>query len=229
MRRLISLAFIGALAIIAMLPALRMLVERAGVPATVPPVPVHQQQPVGLDSQPQRPSVVGAMPPSPPVGLSVPTTPGTPAAPPQYDHAPERPRPRLPIVLEPEGPRGGEASASRRRDGNFAFAAMINGNPTTLVFDTGASAVVIRAEDADALGIRTQGLRFTVRTHTANGDALLALTRLATLTIGGITEHDVIAAVAMPGALRENLLGQTFLRKLSEVTVAHDTVRLKAN
>lgn len=64
--------------------------------------------------------------------------------------------------------------------------------------------------------------------ETANGTGLVAATTIDTLTIGSITQYDVPAFVASPGTLRENLLGQSFLRKLQQYKVENNSVLLKA-
>ena len=98
-----------------------------------------------------------------------------------------------------------------------------------MLFDTGASFVTIRAEEAARLGLLIDGLRYSVKVITANGPALVAATQLRTLAVGTITQYDVPAFVAPPGTLRENLLGQSFLKNLRQVTVENNRVILRAN
>ena len=123
---------------------------------------------------------------------------------------------------------GAEASAGRASNGHFVFDAMVNGHPASMLFDTGASVVTLRAEEAARLGIVVDRLRFSVKVSTANGTGLVAATTIDTLTVGTITQHHVPAFVASPGTLRENLLGQSFLKNLKQVKVENNHVILSA-
>ena len=121
----------------------------------------------------------------------------------------------------------GEATVARRRDGHFIIDALANGVSARFVFDTGASNVVVRAEDAQRIGIETKGLTYNVPVSTANGMAMAAETRIATLAIGGILERNIPALVARTGALQENLLGQSFLGKLAGYRVENERLILR--
>ena len=124
-------------------------------------------------------------------------------------------------------PNPGQALVTRRRDGSFLLDGTANGTRLPFVFDTGATTVVLRAEDARRAGIAVDRLSFDAAVSTANGRALAAPTQIASLTVGGITERDVPALVARPGTLHENLLGQTFLDRLASYTVENDRLVLK--
>jgi aspartyl protease family protein len=121
----------------------------------------------------------------------------------------------------------GEASVARRSDGHFALDMTANGAATRFVFDTGASAVTVRAEDAERIGIDTKTLLYNVPVSTANGYAMAAQARIATLMVGQITARNVRALVTKPGALRENLLGESFLKQLSSYRVEKDRLILR--
>jgi aspartyl protease family protein len=122
---------------------------------------------------------------------------------------------------------GGEVTASRDAGGHFSFNAVANGRPLRLMFDTGASSVVLKAEDAAAIGIRPADLSYSVNVRTANGVAQAAPVTIATLEIGGIREENVRAMVARPGQLFENLLGMSFLERLSSYEVRGDQLVLR--
>ncbi len=109
----------------------------------------------------------------------------------------------------------GQAMAVRRSDGHYAFEGMAEGVRLRFMFDTGASTVVLRAEEAARLGLDPAKLDYRVSVSTANGRAQAAPLTLKSLTVGDITLRDVRALIARPGALRENLLGQSFLERLS--------------
>ena len=129
----------------------------------------------------------------------------------------------LPNIIAPEA----GASAARRNNGHFYFDTLVNGRPASMVLDTGATVVTIRAEEAARLGLPVEKLKYSITTATANGAGAAAPVTIDTLTVGTITLHDVPAWVLRPGALNENLLGQSFLRNLRQVNVENDRVTLK--
>jgi aspartyl protease family protein len=122
---------------------------------------------------------------------------------------------------------GGEVITSRDSSGHFAFDARANGQPIRIMFDTGASSVVLRAEDAARIGFREGDLSYSVNVRTANGVTQAAPITLRSFEIGGIREENVRAMVARPGQLFENLLGMTFLERLSSYEVRGDQLVLR--
>jgi aspartyl protease family protein len=123
---------------------------------------------------------------------------------------------QMPSIHYPGGSAsGGETSSRQGRNGMFVFETTVNGTALPMMFDTGASWVSLRAEDAEKAGINVNALGYTLHTSTANGIAEVAPVTLSTLTVGGITRHDVKALVHKPGALGANLMGQTFLSRLA--------------
>lgn len=122
---------------------------------------------------------------------------------------------------------GGEVSVSRSADGQFHFTAIANGQSTRLMFDTGASSVVLTAEAAKAMGFVLAESDFTITVRTANGNSRAAPVTLKTLEIGGIREVNVKAMVAQPGRLSDNLLGMTYLERLSSYEVRADQLTLR--
>ncbi|MDP4025115.1 TIGR02281 family clan AA aspartic protease [Methylobacterium sp. NEAU 140] len=121
---------------------------------------------------------------------------------------------------------GGTVTVTRRADGTFRVDAEMNGRTQAFTFDTGASSVVLTAENAAALGLRPAASDFTARVSTANGIAFAAPVQLDALSVGTITERRVNAMVAKPGALSGNLLGQSFLSRLSGYEVRGDRLIL---
>lgn len=132
--------------------------------------------------------------------------------------------------LAPESPvvsAGGEVQVTRRLDGSFVVGAKIGGRDVRLIFDTGASTVVLTAESAAALGIRPRPAEFIIPVMTANGASLTAPVVLDRLSVGSITERRVRALVARPGALHQNLLGMTFLDRLASYEVRSNRLILR--
>lgn len=118
------------------------------------------------------------------------------------------------------GSEGGTASFRRGMDGHFLVAASVNGTSIPLMFDTGASAVVLSFTDARRAGIDVESLRFSMPVTTANGTGRAAVVTLDRIEIGGIVRNRVPAFVAERGALDGSLLGMTFLETLTSYTVA---------
>lgn len=116
----------------------------------------------------------------------------------------------------------------RRLDGHFAVRGAINGQPMTLLVDTGASTVVLKPADAARAGIDTRSLGYTAAVQTANGTTYAAPVRLRSITIGPIELRDVEALVAKPGSLNENLLGMSFLRRLRSYEFSKDFLTLRS-
>jgi aspartyl protease family protein len=122
---------------------------------------------------------------------------------------------------------GGEVTVSKTPRGHFEFKIETNGTPLNMMFDTGASTVVLRSEDAARIGIRLQDSDFTVIVRTANGTAQAAPITIKSMSIGGIREENIRAMVAKPGLLSENLLGMSFLERLSSYEVRADQLILR--
>ncbi len=122
----------------------------------------------------------------------------------------------------------GGVVAARRSDGSFMVTGAINGHEARFVFDTGASAVVLRAENAAALGFRPETLTYSVPISTANGAALAAPVTIGALSVGSITERNVPALIARTGVLHANLLGMTFLERLGSYEVRGNRLILRA-
>ena len=131
------------------------------------------------------------------------------------------------IPGEPQVGRGGEVIVNRRFGGEFVIPAKVNDLPVAFLFDTGASTVVLRAQDAAKVGVDSTGLDFDVSVVTANGAAMAAQTRLDKISVGPIVMRDVRALVARPGALSESLLGMSFLDRLQGYSVERGRLVLK--
>jgi len=116
----------------------------------------------------------------------------------------------------------------RQPNGHFAARALINGATMTLLVDTGASSVVLRASDARAAGIDLDALNFAIPVRTANGLAYAAAAQIGSITIGSIVMHDIDVLVAKPGVLAESLLGMNFLTRLRSYEFSGDFLTLRS-
>ena len=99
--------------------------------------------------------------------------------------------------------------------GHFKAAANIGSHRVDFLVDTGASLVALMEADAQRMGIQISNSDPRVRLQTANGTISAPKVRLASITIGGVTVQDIEAVVLPPTALRQNLLGMTFLSRLT--------------
>jgi aspartyl protease family protein len=116
----------------------------------------------------------------------------------------------------------------KRPDGHFVVRTETNGIGLSMLVDTGASTVVLKPADAARLGIDIDRLRYTVPVHTANGTTEAASVRLRRVRIGNIVLQDVEALVARPGALKDNLLGMSFLSRLRSYEFTSEYLTLRS-
>lgn len=123
----------------------------------------------------------------------------------------------------------GEVSVSRGASGGFVVSGEANGQPMRFIFDTGADVVVLTAENAARIGFTPETLRYVVQVRTANGTTMAAPVTIETLAVGDIAARRVRALVARPGLLSENLLGMTFLDRLSSYEVRNDRLILRGH
>src|SRR3569833_199354 len=89
--------------------------------------------------------------------------------------------------------RNGTASFRRGIDGHFLVAADVNGTRLPLLFDTGASAVVLSYSDARKAGIDVSALTFNTPVTTADGTGRAAMVTLDQMEVGGIKRRRVAA------------------------------------
>ena len=87
--------------------------------------------------------------------------------------------------------------------------------------DTGATSVAVLNEDLIRLGMRPMmPSEYTVPISTANGTVHAARVILAEIRIGSVRVKNVEALVMPDKALGTNLLGMSFIRRLSSVDMA---------
>lgn len=108
--------------------------------------------------------------------------------------------------------------------GHFVTNGTVNGGSVRFVVDTGASLVSLGASDARRLGIDpAKGERGV--SQTANGQTQISIVKLNSVRIGGITLHQVDAAIHQ-NDLPVALLGMSFLNRM-EMKRDGDTMTLK--
>lgn len=104
--------------------------------------------------------------------------------------------------------------------GHFRVDARVGGQKLALMADTGATAVALRLSDARRLGLHPAPADFRQPVGTANGTVNAARVTLDEIVVGPIRVSSVEALVLPDEALGGNLLGMTFLSRLSRFEVA---------
>ena len=115
----------------------------------------------------------------------------------------------------------------RKSDGSFLANGEVNGEALTLRVDSGAATIVLRQSDAESVGIDISNLTFNTPLKSANGTSYLAPVRLKSIKVGPLVVDDVEGLVAQPGTLNENLLGMSFLRRLTSYQVTGEFATLR--
>lgn len=111
-------------------------------------------------------------------------------------------------------------------NGQFMVDAVVDGVEIRFLVDTGATRVVLTAEDAERLGYRLDGLDYSERYQTANGEILGAPVVLPELRIGDLEIEDVRSSV-IRAPLSTSLLGMTFLSRLESFEVRDEGLILR--
>ena len=113
----------------------------------------------------------------------------------------------------------GRISVPRAPDGHFYVTLMVNDAPVDFMIDTGASGVVLRADDARRAGIDLDGLAYTGRAITANGTVNTAPVRIDRISLGPVEDHDLRGWVNH-GMLTKSLLGMSYLERWGRIEIA---------
>jgi aspartyl protease family protein len=103
------------------------------------------------------------------------------------------------------------------RGGQYSTDVVVNGVIVHMMIDTGATFVALSAETASRLGLALGPASYTGRVRTANGIASVAPVTLTSVSVGDIFVPAVQGLVMEPQAGHDNLLGMSFLKRLSAV------------
>ncbi|MBV0911663.1 retropepsin-like aspartic protease family protein [Anianabacter salinae] len=103
-------------------------------------------------------------------------------------------------------------------DGHYRLTLGLNGAPVDFIVDTGATDMVLTPQDAARAGV-DEGLAFTGRAGTANGEVRTARVRLDTVTLGPITDRNVSATVNAAD-MPASLLGMGYLRRFERIEIS---------
>jgi aspartyl protease family protein len=115
----------------------------------------------------------------------------------------------------------------KRFDGHFNAKVEVNGEPVSMIVDTGASSIVLTPQDAAKAGIDVDRLTYSIPVITANGRTFAARVHLGKVAIGPLDRANVDALVAKHGAMTQSLLGMSFLSRLRSYEFSGDFLTLR--
>ncbi len=104
-------------------------------------------------------------------------------------------------------------------NGHFITTFKVNGRPVDAMVDTGATVVALTASTARKVGISLSPSDYNHEVSTANGQARVAVVQIESIQLGRIALEDVQAVVIDDKALRTNLIGMSFLKRLDKYQV----------
>jgi aspartyl protease family protein len=129
--------------------------------------------------------------------------------------APEVASANAPVPVSEPAPDPRQVALRADRNAHFTAEAIVNGRTVSMMVDTGATTVVLSAETAARLGIHPAKSDYTLTLSTANGALKAAPVVIDEIDVGGILVRQVEAVVVPIGATPVDLLGMTFLKRLS--------------
>ncbi len=139
---------------------------------------------------------------------------------------PSRSAGSAPVQIARTTAMGAEMIIPAGRNGHFLVAAEVEDVEILFLVDTGASQVILTAEDAERLGHRVDTLEFSERFQTANGTIWGAPLLLSELRIGDLEIADVRASV-IRAPMSTSLLGMSFLSRLEGYEVGEEGLILR--
>ncbi|MGD9865426.1 MAG: TIGR02281 family clan AA aspartic protease [Pseudodonghicola sp.] len=113
----------------------------------------------------------------------------------------------------------GRIEVPRAPDGHFYLTLLVNDAPVQFLVDTGASGVVLRAQDARRAGIDLADLAYSGRATTANGMVRTAPVRIDRIALGPVEDRNVRAFVN-EGEMDQSLLGMSYLQRWGRIEIA---------
>lgn len=113
-------------------------------------------------------------------------------------------------IMPIQSARDGTVEVPRAEDGHYYLTLTVDGTAVPFMVDTGASGMVLAAQDAKRLGIDPDSLTYLGRANTANG-----MVRTARVTLRGVElgpfRNDSFSAFVTEGELDQSLLGMDYL------------------
>ncbi|UXN64385.1 TIGR02281 family clan AA aspartic protease [Phyllobacterium sp. A18/5-2] len=111
-------------------------------------------------------------------------------------------------------------------NGHFEVRGEVNGATVPFMIDTGASSIVLSADEARRAGFNPDKLSYRTPIMTANGMTTAANVTLDSIKIGAIERRNIRAMVTEDGRMAGSLLGMNFLNTLSGFSVRGDRLVL---
>jgi len=111
--------------------------------------------------------------------------------------------------------------------GHFQAEGQIDGKTVSFMVDTGATVVALNETSAAALGLRPTPADYNASVGTANGNVRAARARLGVVDVGGVVVENVDAIVLPDEALKQNLLGLSYLSRLKRLEFANGKLVLE--
>ncbi|MCJ8139759.1 retropepsin-like aspartic protease family protein [Falsirhodobacter halotolerans] len=128
--------------------------------------------------------------------------------------------------LSPRQQMSGDAvELPRAPDGHYYLTLSVDGTNLRFLVDTGASGIVLSADDARRIGFDPGALSYLGVASTANGEVRTARVVLDRVDLGTITDRDVPAFVN-EGELGTSLLGMSYLNRF-HLEIAGDRMILR--
>jgi aspartyl protease family protein len=115
---------------------------------------------------------------------------------------------------------------SAQRDGHFLLQTEIDGRPTRMLVDTGASIVTLRESDARKAGLTVSEGDYRIPFSTANGQVYGAPAQLPELTISGVTLRDLDIVILPDDRLQMSLFGVNGLNRFARRETTRDELIL---
>lgn len=132
------------------------------------------------------------------------------------------PAPPVQPVALPAAPRldSHRVALAANAEGHFVAEAVIDGRTVPVMVDTGATTVALTDKTARRLGIYPAAAAYNERLATANGVIMAARVTLDEVRLGNVALRDVTAVIVPGNALPVDLLGMSFLGRLSKFEIA---------
>ncbi|MWV27072.1 retropepsin-like aspartic protease family protein [Aurantiacibacter rhizosphaerae] len=121
---------------------------------------------------------------------------------------------------------GHEIALQREGDGHFYADVTVDGVPSRMLVDTGASVVALTGEDALAMGLYWEDADVAAVAQGASGAVHGVNTTIPRMRLGDFEAQNV-RAVIIPEGLGISLLGQSFLETIDNVRISDDRMVLE--
>lgn len=164
--------------------------------------------------------IAGAM-----LGLALPVIRASAPAPEQAEAVADLPRLSALQSADDPGHWADEVTLHREADGHFYAEVSVDGVPTRMLVDTGASVIALTGEDAAAIGLVWNDADIAPVAQGAGGPVMGVRIVLPRVALGGF-EVENLAAVIVPEGLSVSLLGQAFLSQVGTVEISGEDMLL---